>query len=346
MPKENGGKAAAVNHALKEVAAKYLWVFDDDDVACADTLERHVSFLESRPELGFSFGGAYSCSSGPRGWLCVERVNPVRPFPEEEALMELLMDCYTAGPSVVVRMEVMDKVGPHRAELVRSGDLEIAIRWLLEAPAAPLPDERPTYYRRYHDGLRGPAGRRFAYSDNDNSARQFEKQILGEWLPRLELRHLLPRSSWRAGANDEILARGRVRRLALALRKGLWDLALADARELASMQGFRLTPADLRYLWRTFATRPAMQELRQQRSDVELFQLLRNRALRAITVELVRSCVYRAARSWADGEHREAVADAAHALRLFRGSVVAMAADRVLGARSSMVSVDRTGTDG
>ena len=50
----NRGKPAALNLGLAAATGKYVWVFDDDDVALLDALERFVAPLEAHPEYGFS----------------------------------------------------------------------------------------------------------------------------------------------------------------------------------------------------------------------------------------------------------------------------------------------------
>ena len=305
LRKPNGGKAAAVNHALPLVRAEYLWVFDDDDVACPDALERHVAVLEADPELGFSYSGAYSCSSGPNGQLCVESVNPVRSFSDEEGLMELMMACYTASPAVVVRMDLVRHAGPHRTELARSGDLEIAIRWLLRAPAARLPDDRPTYYRRYHDGLRGPHGARFQYSKNWQSARRYERYIFRQLDLGLELSHFLPRNEWNRPLNIERERRARARRAALSLRKGLWERARCDLETLLDLglPAGSLNAEDRNHLRGALNTYPSCIGLVREVGALEVRPLLRQPGLSVLREELLRGVVYMA---WEQARQRAA----------------------------------------
>jgi hypothetical protein len=53
---ENGGKARALNLGLSLAGQPFVWIFDDDDVACPDALERLHAALSASPEAGFSYG--------------------------------------------------------------------------------------------------------------------------------------------------------------------------------------------------------------------------------------------------------------------------------------------------
>lgn len=298
MRKDNGGKASAVNHALPSIETDYLWVFDDDDVACPDALERHLEVLESDPSVGFTYSGAYTCSSGTNGWLCIEYVSPARPFDRDEALYELMMSCFTASPAVVVRMSVVRRCGLHRPELARSGDLEIAIRWLLDSECARVDDGAPTYYRRYHSGLRGPMGAQFSYGVNDDKAREFERYIFR--LPDLgvQLHHYLPRSEWSAPLEGSVLVRARVRRFALALRKGLWEVVESDL-EWLSQHKPTLDHAGARerwYLCRALQTHASVRGLIYEPSSRPIRSRLRRLDAPWIQAELVRGMMYFLAR--------------------------------------------------
>ena len=52
IDQENGGRARAVNRAMARVRGEYLWIFDDDDIAVPQNLERHLAVLEAHPEVG------------------------------------------------------------------------------------------------------------------------------------------------------------------------------------------------------------------------------------------------------------------------------------------------------
>lgn len=264
--KSNGGKASAINLALAHACGKYIWVFDDDDVASRDALERHVSVLESRPEVAFTFSGAYRCVTGRdahNGLLEVRSANPVRPFPDNEYFIELLLSCYAGSPAVVVRRAVQKEAGLYGEDLARSQDFDMALRWSLLGSAGRLPDPRPTYYRRFHDGLRGPASNRFSYTRNIELSRQAERGILRKLDHKIPLTHYLPHEYWNDHLNDRLMHLALVRRTAVRLRHGLWPEAIED------LQRFRraptgtdpLTSRSYRYLTSSLENVHALEEL-------------------------------------------------------------------------------------
>ena len=57
--KENGGKPSAVNVALTFVQGELVWLFDDDDVALPDAIEKRVAALASCPGAGFVYSPHY-----------------------------------------------------------------------------------------------------------------------------------------------------------------------------------------------------------------------------------------------------------------------------------------------
>lgn len=59
IEKANGGKCSAINAALSRAQEKYVWVFDDDDIASTDALARHVAALDAQADAGFTISGSY-----------------------------------------------------------------------------------------------------------------------------------------------------------------------------------------------------------------------------------------------------------------------------------------------
>jgi len=292
----NGGKPVAINAALPWVTGDYIWVFDDDDVACPDALERHLAVLESRPEVGFTFSSAYYASSHAEGAeLRVERELVPREFPEEDFLAELLLESYAASPAVVVRTAVQREAGAYDPELTRSQDWEMAIRWGLIAPGVRLPEARPTYYRRFHGGQRGRAGQEFGDAERVAKARTFERYILRRLSGQVELRHYLPYPEWTEPLRGERRRAALSRRFSVYLRKGMWPEALADLDELADIGFDKDGPRaeEIRFLIRGLARREAVNELREQGMEGELRKRLTHASLRPLRRSLVRGLYYK-----------------------------------------------------
>ena len=58
LAQPNAGKYSAINHALHRAPDKYVWVFDDGDLACNDALARHFAVLERQPEVACTISGS------------------------------------------------------------------------------------------------------------------------------------------------------------------------------------------------------------------------------------------------------------------------------------------------
>ena len=255
IEKENGGKPAAINTALPHVTGDYIWIFDDDDIACEDALARHVETLRRHPRAGFTFGHSYHCSSHPdTGILCIRHERRIPWFEEGDDFFRLLMSSYVASPAVLVRTSLQMAAGPYQEGLDRSEDFEIAIRWSLRAPAVRTIGDQPTYFRRFHDGLRGSADNRFAYAENMPRSRMAERDILRSHAHEIPLNRYLPRAQWDTPLDQWSRQRALFRRLTVQMRKGMWEEALEDLYSL-SADGFSTDNLDEEQetlAWKTF----------------------------------------------------------------------------------------------
>ena len=265
LAQPNAGKSAALNSGLRRARGDYIWVFDDDDIACPDALERHLAVLEREHEVGFTLSGSYRCNEDPAsGALRVERAQPLRPFVDDDALLELLLSSYVAGPSSVIRSSLLAEVGPFREDLVRAEDFEMALRLSLRSRAARLDDPRPTYYRRWHSGPRGPQGAQFEFAESVARSRTAERLVLRDLAAVLLPSHYLPRSEWQAPQDDARQCRAQLRRWAVAVQKSMWPEAASaflDLRACAPILA-ALPRSEMMWACRAFSDLHALAELR------------------------------------------------------------------------------------
>ena len=233
---DNGGKGAALNAGLPHVRGRYIWVFDDDDIAFPDALERHLAILEAEPQIGFTYSGYFTSVSDPAtGELVPAGSRPPRPFADVDDFMENLLCCYLPSPCVVVRTEVQRQAGPYHEHLQRVDDFEMSIRWGLVAPSTRIADvRRPTFHQRQHSGTRGRAGQHYSSSDIVWTTRRDSRKALRELADRLELRHYLPRDAWAVPLDAAAVLRATVRRWAVHMQKGMWPEAFADFPALSA----------------------------------------------------------------------------------------------------------------
>lgn len=247
LAKKNGGKSSAINLAFRHLhpGIEFIWIFDDDDIAFPDALERHLAALAA-PGVGFSYSSYIAATGNPDGSITpVRDVRTPRVEPDR-FLSELLIANFVPHPSLVVRRTVQEKAGLYDEGMVRSQDFDMILR--IARIADPAWVDGPTYYRRYHDGLRGSGQDRFAASRYDEKGHAYEKKLFRKIYGSWALREYLPRSC-EFNEDDALIARITV----MAIR-GLWDLCAADAMRL-SAGAMPLSPRNVEQLWRV-ASRP------------------------------------------------------------------------------------------
>ena len=298
LHKANGGKPSAINLALPLVRGDYIWIFDDDDIACVDALSRHTSVLVRRPEVGFTYSACYRCHNDPvSGALITDGAFPVRPFADDEYYLELLLSSYVAGPAVMVRADVQRRAGAYREDMLRSEDLEMATRWGLLAIGARLDQPHPSYYRRDHPGARGGADDRFDSNLSSSRARDYERKLITGLSATLDLRHYLPHSLWGEALTAERATRARFRRWVVYTQKGLWQESVAALAQLADLDlAAPPTAADVHVIG--LRALQDMRTLRELAPNGEVMRalaaLLRRPRLRELRRTLMRQLYYHA----------------------------------------------------
>lgn len=248
LSKQNGGKSSAINLALQHIDPdiELVWVFDDDDIAIPDALERHIAALKSSG-AGFSYSSYIAAGENPNH--TIKPLYDVRTPKVEPSrfLSELLLANFVSHPSLIVRRSIQDQVGEYDESLVRTQDYDMVLR--IARVASPAWVEGPTYYRRYHRGLRGSGRDRFAASQYDQKAHVYEKKIFRNVHRSLTLRDYLPQN---VEFNEDD---ARIARITVMAIRGLWDLCAEDASRL-SRKAMPLSDANAKLLWRV-ASRPA-----------------------------------------------------------------------------------------
>ena len=239
LRKPNGGKSSAINLALQRATGEYIWIFDDDDVAFQDALERHLNVLED-PEIGFTYSSYIRCVEKPDGSLEPGDDAKTPKLTHRDLFCRLLESNFICHPSMVVRASCYREVGPYDESLPRSQDYEMVLRLARKFRADMI--DGPTYFRRYNEDLRGPARDRFVVRDYGTKAHKYEKVIFERLYDGLDLREYLPRDCvWNR-------RQALLNRMAVMAVRGLWDKASRDLIEASRIPG-QLTSEEVRSLW-------------------------------------------------------------------------------------------------
>lgn len=242
LRKDNGGKPRAINFALPEVRGEFVWIFDDDDVALPDAIERRLAVLTRRPELGFVLTGHYLGTDGEDGRMLRGAEYRVPEIAESELWLALMRGCFVTMQSMLVRTAILRQAGEFDPQLVTSEDYDMMLRLAALAPFALL--NVPTFIFRQHSGVRGPRGQQY---EAVRRQRMFQRHdgVVGR-----KLRESLPLGAYLVPPTNESLggaqrAAGLMSRMEVMASKGLIPEMLDDL--VAALQQHAEVGDDVRH---------------------------------------------------------------------------------------------------
>jgi glycosyltransferase involved in cell wall biosynthesis len=229
--KPNSGKASSLNLALSRTTGDYVWIFDDDDVALPDSLERHLGILDSRPDLGFTYSACYVCTTGPEGRIVDKTLKPLPEISSDEVFVRLLEGCFMQQQAVLARRSCYREVGGYDARLICSEDYDIMLKLARRFACAAIPE--PTFLFRQHGGPRGSKNARYAASERVSRWIEYNRVILQDLYLQLPLTDYLPfipgaRRQPAERLSPDRRRRALLQRICVMARAGLWRLALDD----------------------------------------------------------------------------------------------------------------------
>jgi len=132
---ENLGIVAARNRAFREAHAdaKYCAIFDSDDVALPDRLERQVAFLEEHPD--YALVGGHTLIIDERS-----NVIGVRRYPTgyRDICRTITRHNPFAQPTVMLRRSLLDAATPYDPAYPRCQDYDLWLRLAAQHPVANL----------------------------------------------------------------------------------------------------------------------------------------------------------------------------------------------------------------
>lgn len=224
-----GGKSRAVNAGLPLVRGDYLWVFDDDDIAAPDALQRFVAPLRVDSALGFTFSRWWYTPGLPDGGLGQPRGMSQMPDVAKRGILAPLLEAnFISGASLFGRSSCYRELGGFDPSMLRSQDYEFAVRMARRYRGAPVPGG-PTFHLRLHPGHRGAESDRFPASAMKAKWLEYDQLFFRRLYVELPLRaYLPPRADETAHTRRALLQRAVV----MANRK-LNDYVLADLTALA-----------------------------------------------------------------------------------------------------------------
>ena len=127
----NEGNYPARNRGCWLAQGKYIAVMDADDVALPERLEKQMRFMEENPEI-LACGTAYR--------LIGRNKIIVQPVKWTEIQYCLLMTYCMLHPTMMIRAEVMKKLGFYKEESICAEDYDLTLRLAIVGKVINMPD--------------------------------------------------------------------------------------------------------------------------------------------------------------------------------------------------------------
>ena len=142
---ENKGNAAARNTGLRSATGDYIAFLDSDDFWHDEKIERQLACLRANTEAALVFCDEY------RIYGDADPVkHPAKIDDGEDLFEKFLVICYTTISSVMMKREVLEKIGVFNENMRYNVDYELMLRALSRFRMVYLPEYLLT--RRKHDG--------------------------------------------------------------------------------------------------------------------------------------------------------------------------------------------------
>jgi len=233
LRKENGGRAAAINHGVRHAKGDLIWVFDDDDIALPNSLALLIApFLVPGSRTDFTYGPWYLCDEAPDGSLTVAGTSKSPALSGPAFFHEMLYRCFTQGNAMLIARRCYDAIGPMREDLIRSQDHEYMLRLSRRFAATPITE--PVFYWRRHLGPRGAGGgKMFGVEKLNRNWHLYRQKIFVDVHREFSLGDYLPEERRAAYPGNEREAR--LTRAVVMACHGLWALSLPEMLDVAAM---------------------------------------------------------------------------------------------------------------
>ncbi|WP_372575077.1 glycosyltransferase [Ruegeria jejuensis] len=247
---ENQGKSAALNAAMKEVRGDYVWICDDDDIACPDAAEKLGHVLDT---------GTAGIAAGAHVRFSVAADSAEKTFfgtgywpdlSSGSVIRHLLEDIFFFQNASLVRRSCYETIGPFREDLSRSIDYEMFVRLGTRFPIEMIDDV--VFFQRKHEGLRGPAAQQHAAASSEAVWFEADRAIFADLRPRLPIAFYA--ALFKADSQDLALRAGHLQRGCVYARRGDWAAAIEDFEIAVDMDPSRgLSATEIGIALRTMA---------------------------------------------------------------------------------------------
>lgn len=233
LRQENAGKSAALNHGLTFATGEYVWIFDDDDVALPNSIERRLKLLEERGDIDFVYSGHCFGRDGDDGKIVRGRSYTPPVLEDRHLTIALMEGCFFTQQSVLARRRCYARVGPFDETFARGQDYEMLIRMARQCRGMGLAD--PTFVFRRHEGTRGPGAALHSSQDRDRVWMGFEHRIGWRIREDIALGDYLAEPGYGFDNDRKQQRHAFLQRMAIMASKGLSDEVVADLLDAVAL---------------------------------------------------------------------------------------------------------------
>lgn len=232
LAKPNGGKSSALNLGLSHVAGDFVWIFDDDDIAQADALEKLLHALQNNPDCGFAYGAydLFTIEEGGRIDRTAVNFLAVKP---EGLYLALMERSFILQGALLVRRACYDAVGKFDEGNTRSEDLDMILRLARRYRGVTVPGIM--FHQRQHLGLRGPKAAPLSADRMIEGWLKSDRRMFLEIYATHDLHEFLPRGFSDRELTDEQTVTALLQRACIMARKGIWSHAAQDLDEIGKI---------------------------------------------------------------------------------------------------------------
>ncbi|WP_412851822.1 glycosyltransferase family 2 protein [Ectothiorhodospira shaposhnikovii] len=218
---ENAGKAVALNRVFSKASGKYVWIFDDDDVALPNFIEAHLRVMESGDSIDFTYSNYLRGVDGENGGIQVTGDAGIPCVDNNNFLIRLLEDCFLTTQGMLIRKDRIPGGYLFDEQLVRSQDYDLFIR--LARFRTGFMVEGHSYIRRYHVGERGSMSDRFDINEIEMKWYKYEKIVVEKFVKDAKLCEYLPKDRFYGENESGYFYFALAQKAVILARKGLWD---------------------------------------------------------------------------------------------------------------------------
>ncbi len=173
---KNIGLAASLNRGLEKVRGMFVARMDADDVSLPERFERQINFLRDHPNVGVVGTDMVQTDHRGREIAIVERF-----CGHEQILQEMLLCSAMNDPTVIMRADLLQKVGGYDPAVLYASDTELWSRLIRQTRFANLSDV--LYRRRLHKASIMSTRFRMQEREATQARKRLQMQVLGYEIP-------------------------------------------------------------------------------------------------------------------------------------------------------------------